>query len=365
MRDASMKKEKRRNSKQRKAAVRRLVITCSAVIVFCAAIGAWQLYLLYGKSITAHDGEEHLFYISPSTPVTAVLDSVTAAYDISSPLSLRLHAHLMHYPAEGPQYARTGCYKLPARLGTKQLIQTFRNGWQTPVKVTIRNIRTQGQLSARLASQLMLDSADIATRLADKGYMERFGLNTATAVSLFIPDTYEMYWDIAADNLFIRMKHEYDKFWNDNRLALAAELGYQPWQIATIASIVEEETNKEEDMPIIAGLYMNRLRIGMPLQSCPTVKFALQDFSLRRILNKHLEYESPYNTYRHAGLPPGPIRIPRAKTMDYVLHPVKSNYLFMCASTAFDGTHHFSSTYSEHAAYARRYQNELNKRGIK
>jgi len=127
---------------------------------------------------------------------------------------------------------------------------------------------------------------------------------------------------------------------------------------------VEEETNIEKDMPIIAGLYQNRLRIGMKLQACPTVKFALQDFTLRRILDSHLQTNSPYNTYMYAGLPPGPIRVAKAKTMDYVLHPVKSDYLYMCASTAFDGTHHFSSSYAQHAAYAKQYQAELNRRKI-
>lgn len=195
--------------------------------------------------------------------------------------------------------------------------------------------------------------------------MSQYGLNAATAVSLFIPNTYEVYWNISTDGLFQRMYKEYRHFWNEHRTAQAKRLGLTPAEVATVASIIEEESNRQEDYPIIAGLYLNRLKKGMPLQACPTVKYALQDFGLRRILTKHLQVESPYNTYKYAGLPPGPIRIPRAATMDAVLNSKKHNYLYMCASTAFDGTHHFSSTYAEHARYARHYQAELNKRKIK
>ncbi|MBQ9339178.1 MAG: endolytic transglycosylase MltG [Paludibacteraceae bacterium] len=343
----------------------RTIAVLTIIFISLAAVGIWQGYRLYFSNLTSRDGEAHRIYIYPETTISTLLDTLTAHYQIASPLCLRLHARMMSYPAKGQQYTRTGSYIVPAKCGDKELIQMFRNGWQTPVKVSFRNIRTQAQLSARLASQLMLDSADIASRLGDKDYMKQFDLTIPTAVCLFLPDTYEMYWDITPDRLFQRMYKEYSTFWTEERQAKASALHLKPWEVATIASIVEEETNRDEDKPVIAGLYLNRLRIGMPLQSCPTLKFALQDFTLRRILNKHLETDSPYNTYRNAGLPPGPIRIPTAKTMDYVLNPVKSNYLFMCASTAFDGTHHFSATYREHAAYARQYHQALDKRGIK
>lgn len=356
-----MKKTKKKRSKS-------LIWTelcLSTLLAALVIIGFWQGYRLFEQNVTSRDGEEHLVYVYPETTLEALMDSVEQHYHITSPFCLRLHAKLLHWPAEGQTYVRTGCYRLPVRSGNLAFIRMFRNGQQEPVKVSFRNIRTQGQLSARLASQLMLDSADIASRLADADYMSQFGLTVPTAVSLFLPDTYEMYWDVTPDAFFARMYREYNAFWNDDRKGKAAALGFQPWEIATIASIVEEETNKDVDKPIIAGLYMNRLRIGMPLQACPTVKFALQDFGLRRILNRHLEVDSPYNTYKNPGLPPGPIRIPTAKTLDYVLNPVKSNYLYMCASTAFDGTHHFSSNYGQHAAYARDYQRALNRRGIK
>jgi len=355
---------KRNRKKQKKAAIVVEIIVAS-VLAIAIAVGGWQYYRLYEDNFRSTDGESHLVYVYPETTISELMDTIEANYTIASPLCLRLHAKMLHWPAEGQQYVRTGCYRIPAKAGDLQVVRTFRNGAQEPIKLSFRNIRTKGQLSARLASQLMMDSASIARRLDDAEYMKTFGLRPTTAVCLFLPDTYEMYWDITPDALFQRMKREYDAFWNDERLAKAKALGYEPWQIATIASIVEEETNKDVDKPIIAGLYMNRLRIGMPLQACPTIKFAWQDFTLRRILNRHLEIDSPYNTYKNLGLPPGPIRIPTAKTLDYALNPVKSDYLFMCASDAFDGTHHFSSNYAAHAAYARQYQAALNKRGIK
>lgn len=350
--------------KRKKARIITEVIIASFLAIGLL-IGAWQAYRLYIGNISSYDAAEHDYYIYPGTTIDSLLCQVERDYHIASPFSLRLHAKLMHWPADGQRFVRTGHYVLPSHMPDIAFIRKFRNGWQDPVTLSFHNIRTQAQLSSRLADQLMLDSADIASRLADPDYMQRFGLTVPTAVCLFLPDSYSILWDVSPDQLFQRMKKEYDRFWNDERLQKAHQLGFEPAQIATIASIVEEETNKDCDKPVIAGLYMNRLRLNMPLQACPTVKFALQDFSLRRILNKHLEVESPYNTYKHAGLPPGPIRIPTAKTLDYALNPTPSNYLFMCASTAFDGTHHFSSTYAQHAAYAREYQAALNRRGIK
>lgn len=353
----------KRNPRRRKALP--LVIAVRLILILCVAVSAWQAYRFYNVNLTSYDGEEHTVYIYPETTLSQLTDTLKAHYLIASPFSLRVQAYALHWPAKGQQYIRTGRYVLPARMGNAFLIRKFRNGQQDPINLSFARIRTQGQLAARLSAQLMLDSTAVASRLADPTYMERFGLDVPNAVTLFLPNTYEMYWNIDPDDLFLRMHREYKAFWNEERLAKASALGFTPQQIATIASIVEEETNKDVDKPIIAGLYMNRLRLGMPLQACPTVKFALQDFSLRRILNRHLEVDSPYNTYKNPGLPPGPIRIPTAKTMDYVLNPVKSNYLFMCASTAFDGTHHFSTNYGQHAAYAREYQRALNARGIK
>lgn len=324
------------------------------------AVGVEQYYRMFVSNITSRDSQSHLLYIYPDSSLDSVINAVQQTHDISSKWNLRMHCRLLKFSNPKP-----GCYTIYNKEGDISFIRRLRAGEQTPVEVTFNRIRTREQLAKRLSEQLLLDSAQIAQRLENNDYMSQFGLKKETAVCLFIPNTYQLYWTISADALFSRMESEYNHFWTPERDKKAKQIGLSRVGVATIASIAEEETNKDFEYPIIAGLYINRLRQGMPLQACPTIKFAWQDFSLRRILNKHLEINSPYNTYKNTGLPPGPIRISRASTMDAVLNYTPSNYLFMCASADFNGTHHFSSTYAEHSRYARQYQAELNKRNIK
>ena len=327
--------------------------------------GALALGYVSGQNVQAQDGQRHLVYVYPETTEAQLLAQIGQDYRLTLPLLFCLHAKYMHLTSPEQPYIRTGCYQMETVMSDREVIRMFRSGRQVPVRMSFRNIRTQGQLAHQLSEQLMIDSASIASRLADSAYMSTFGLTVPQAVCLFIPDTYEVWWNMSTDDLFARMNREYKAFWNEKRMAKCKQMNMLPWEVVTIASIVEEETAKDVDKPIVAGLYINRLRIGMPLQACPTVKFALGDFTLRRVLNEHLRYESPYNTYLHPGLPPGPIRIPTAKTVDYTLNYTPSDYLYMCASPAFDGTHRFSHSYAQHARNAREYQRELNKRGIK
>lgn len=329
------------------------------LLVLGIALAIQQYYRLKISNIQSRDAESHLLYVYPDATLDSVLQVLSENYQIASVKTLRFHARLMHF-----QHPRQGCYKLPAREGDYTFLKRLRGGEQTPIELSFNNIRTREQLAHRLAEQLMLDSLSIITRLENDSFMSQYGLNKETAVSMFIPNTYEVFWTISPDQLFTRMHTEYEHFWTTSRLQAADKLGLSPVQVSIIASIIEEETNNKAEYPVIAGLYLNRIRLGMPLQACPTIKFALQDFTLRRILYQHLEYDSPYNTYKHKGLPPGPIRIPQATTLDAVLHAAQHNYLYMCASTAFDGTHHFSGNYAEHARYARAYQAILNQRGI-
>lgn len=333
------------------------------IIIFLVLGGIFcfeQYYRLMVNNLSNKNGESCLVYVYPKTDMDSLVRNLQENFKFGSIANFRFHAKLL-----GLTEIKAGCYSVPAHIGDLRLIRMFKFGHQTPVKLTINNIRTREQLAQRISNQLMLDSAEIVSRLCDNDYMAQYGLKRETAVCLFLPDTYEVWWTTTADDLFAKMNQNYNRFWTDERKQKAAKLGLSPQEVATLASIVEEETNKDVDKPIVAGLYMNRLRIGMRLQACPTIKFAWQDFGLRRILKRHLEIDSPYNTYKYAGLPPGPIRIPTAKTMDFVLNPTKSDYLYMCANKAFDGTHHFSSNYAEHSQYAREYQAELNKRNIK
>ena len=262
-------------------------------------------------------------------------------------------------------HTRTGRYRVVPDMSCLELYRLLRNGTQEPMNLVIPTSRTMERLAAVLSQSLMVDSAEIATALTDSTYLATCGYTTATIPALFIPNTYEVYWDISVDNLMERIERENSRFWTAERKAKAQACGLTQEQVATLASIVDEETANDAEKPMIAGLYLNRLRLGMLLQADPTVKFATGDFSLRRILGKHLKIESPYNTYLHAGLPPGPIRIASIAGLDAVLNHAEHNYLYMCAKEDFSGTHNFATTMSEHHMNARRYIKALNERGIK
>ena len=259
----------------------------------------------------------------------------------------------------------TGRYRVSSEMTCLQLYRLLRNGVQEPMNLVVPNSRTMDRLASALSQSLMIDSAEIAFVLTDSLYLAERGYTTATIPALFIPNTYEVYWDISVDKFIERMERENNRFWTAERKAKAEAIGLTHEQVATLASIVDEETANNAEKPMIAGLYLNRLRLGMPLQADPTVKFAVGDFSLRRILNKHLQVESPYNTYRHEGLPPGPIRIASIAGLDAVLNHAKHDYLYMCAKEDFSGTHNYARTLSEHYQNARRYIRALNERGIR
>ena len=262
------------------------------------------------------------------------------------------------------QHLRTGRYAIHPKDNAYHLLSRFLRGYQEPINLTIGSVRTLNRLARQIGNQLMTDSAEIMQGLTDTVYWHAQGYTRETLPSLFIPNTYEVYWNIGVKDLFQRMQREHSRFWNKERLAKADSLGMTPVQVSTLASIVEEETNNNAEKPTVAGLYINRLRAGIPLQADPTIKFALQDFGLRRITNAHLQTESPYNTYLHAGLPPGPIRIPTPTGLDAVLNYERHTYYYMCAKEDFSGTHNFASTYGEHMRNARRYWNALNRRKI-
>lgn len=259
---------------------------------------------------------------------------------------------------------RTGRYKVENGMTMLSLYRTLRNGHQEAINLTIPNVRTMDRLAGYLGEKLMVDSLSLVAKFQDTDFCEKYGYTTETLPALFIPNTYEVYWNMSVDALMKRMQDENKRFWNNDRCKKAELLNLTHAEIATLASIVDEETANNGEKPMIASMYLNRLRIGMPLQADPTVKFAVGDFSLRRILNVHLLTENPYNTYRNTGLPPGPIRIASIVGIDAVLNHAESNYLYMCAKEDFSGTHNFATTYAEHLKNARRYINALNERNI-
>lgn len=260
---------------------------------------------------------------------------------------------------------RTGRYELSPSTGAFFFVRDLRNGMQSAIKLTVPSVRTTDRLAEELSAKLMMDKEDLMDYFENNDSCKKYGQDTATIVCLFVPNTYEIYWNISPDKLLERMAKEKKAFWNNDRMAKAKALGLTPDEVITLASIIDEETANNAEKPMVAGMYYNRLRKPMPLQADPTVKFALKNFSLRRIYNDMLRTKSPYNTYMNEGLPPGPIRIPSVAGIDAVLNLVHHEYLYMCAKEDFSGTHNFAKTYEEHLQNAKRYTEALNKRGIK
>jgi UPF0755 protein len=264
-----------------------------------------------------------------------------------------------------PENMKTGRYAVKPGMSYRTLLNNLRWGQQTAKRITFNNIRFVDELAERLDDQLMLGKEELLRRLKSPDFCRSLGFTTETIATLFIPNTYEVYWNISADQFLQRMKREYEAFWTDERRKKAAALSLTPTEIAILASIVEEETAAVDEYPIIAGLYLNRLRKGIPLQADPTIKFAVGNFALRRILFEHLDVESPYNTYKYTGLPPGPVRIPSVKGISGVLNYTRHHYIYMCAKEDFSGRHNFAVTLAEHNQNANRYRAELNRRNIR
>ena len=260
---------------------------------------------------------------------------------------------------------RSGRYEITPSMGAFTLFRHLKNGQQTPVRLVLPSVRTKERLADELSGKLMMSKDEILNTLEDNDSCAKYDADTATIMCLFIPNTYEVYWNISLDNFIKKMQKESTSFWNGTRQAKADGLGLTTNEVITLASIVDEETANNGEKPMIAGMYYNRLRQDMPLQAAPTVKFALGQFELKRIYNNMLKTDSPYNTYTNKGLPPGPIRIPSVAGIDAVLNLVHHDYIYMCAKEDFSGTHNFARTYAEHLANAAKYSAALNARSIK
>ena len=343
---------------------RKNIILLSAIVLVLLAIGGFcakQYYHYSVSNFVSHDGEAHSYHVYPHTTADSLLVEMLGDYDMASDLAWCLHCKYLKFNQPKP-----GHYRFASEVGNRELIRRLQLGEETPIKLSFTHaVRTPEQLAGFMGDKLLLDSIEVIQRLNDKEYLAHFGLKPETAVCLFIPNTYEVYWTMTADQLFSRMHKEYQRFWNEERQAKAKKLGMTPVEVATLASIIASETNKKDEYPIIASLYLNRLRKGIALQACPTVIYAVGDFSMRRVLKRHLAIDSPYNTYKNRGLPPGPIRLARPDVIDAVLNAPKTDYLYMCANPDFSGTHIFSASYAKHNAVAHQYQRELNKRKVK
>ncbi|MCX7650309.1 MAG: endolytic transglycosylase MltG [Flavobacteriales bacterium] len=265
------------------------------------------------------------------------------------------------------RHLKPGRYKLNPGMTARDIVNLLRSGRQSPVKVSFHAVRSPLELAGRIGRRLEFDSADLARWLQDSLWIQnQLGFTPATLPALFIPNTYELYWNTSAREFLLRMKKEYEAFWTPVRRARADSLRLTPVEVATLASIVQaEQARFKDEWPIIAGLYLNRLHRNIPLESDPTVKYAWNDPGLQRVYFFHLNIDSPYNTYKVAGLPPGPILIPEPEALDAVLQPARHDYIYMCAKEDLSGRHNFAATGAEHQRNAKAYHRALNRNQIR
>lgn len=314
----------------------------------------------FAPNLNINGEHKQYIYVYPNQSWDDVLVSLHEMDAILCASSFKLAVQLK-YASTPPQ---SGKYDIEPNLSNRYLLNRITHGLQSKIILRLVSARSTEKVASNLSKQLMVDSTSLITHFLDSTLLEKYDLTLANSLCLFVPFSTEITWDVEIDTIMFLIEKEYQTFWNESRLSLAKKIKLSPTEIHTLASIVEEETNDFEDKKTVAGLYINRLRKGMPLQADPTVRYAIGNFEINRILKKHLLVDSPFNTYIYEGLPPSPIRIPSKESINAVLHYTKHSYLFMCAKPDFSGTHDFSRTFQEHMRKARAYQRQLNKRGI-
>lgn len=342
---------------------KKTIYILSLVAVLLLLVGGVVAYVAYSAVMApVVEGEETVYIqVRPSDNTQQVGEMLASAAEVKTMAGF---APLMkHYKYD--QRVKPGNYAIRPGDSMRDICLRLLSGNQTPVNLVIPSVRTLDRLAGTVGRQLMTDSASVMALLTDAHFLDSLGYTSATAPCIFIPNTYEVYWTMTPEQFVTRMLKENKRFWDDSRMAKAKAQGLTPNEVMTLASIIDEETAKDDEKVMVAGLYLNRLKRGMLLQADPTVKYALGDFELRRILYVHLQTDSPYNTYRYVGLPPGPIRIPSMSAIESVLNPTRHSYLYMCAKEDFSGYHNFAATLTQHNANARRYQQALNRLGIK
>ena len=327
-----------------------------------AVIGAGMAGCVYPSVKSNAVAQSGHLYLNEGITYESLLDSLSnGPVRLKNPARFDRIARLL----KAGENVRPGHYHIKEGTDYLQLARTFQRGWQAPVRITFNNVRLLAQLAGKIAPQVSPDSLELVQAFANDTIPAHYGFKKEEFIGMFIPNTYEMYWTVTPRAFLDRMKREYDDFWTDGREQKRAETGLSRNEVMTLASIVYEETQKTDEMPRVAGVYINRLKVNMILQADPTLKFAAGDFSIRRVLNIHKEIDSPYNTYKYTGLPPGPICMPSVRAIDAVLNYEQHNYYFFCAKEDFSGYHNFARTLAEHNRNAERYHAALNRRGIR
>lgn len=336
-----------------------ILIGITAGIVIIAIL---RFYLFTTCPVIKLDSRKSCyFYIYTGSGFRAVRDSLVKKGYLIHVKQFEWLSRRKHYD----QKVRAGRYQLINGMRNNALVNLLRSGKQEPVRIRLQNIRTREELAGKIGRLLEADSLQLSRLFNNPGYLARFGVTPPTLFVLFIPDTYDFFWNTSGDQLMERMNKEYNRFWNEPRKKKADSLRLNIPEVITLASIVEKESNKDDEKQVIAGVYLNRLKKQIPLQADPTVIFAWNDYTIRRVYRKHTEIRSPYNTYYHTGLPPGPICLPSIASIDAVLHAMNHSYLYFCAKEDLSGYHRFAVNYAEHSRNARKYQQALDKTNVK
>lgn len=332
------------------------------VLILILAVSAlcYVAYMMVLSPVIKVGDNKAVLYIPEGSSFSQVLDTINEHLTVRNPKAFKWIAAKKNYTTR----IKPGKYVIEDDISYNGLINLLRSGQQTPVNVTFNNIRTLYELAGRIGKQISADSSRLADFFSIPANYEKDGFTKETLISVFIPNTYQMYWNTGPEGFYKRMLREYNIFWNEERVEKAAGKKLTRVEVSTLASIIDEEVRYADEMPRIAGVYLNRLRRGMPLQADPTIKFAMNNPSISRVLKAYLDIDSPYNTYRYRGLPPGPICCPSVEAIDAVLNAEKHDYLYFAARSDFSGYHDFARTLSEHNRYAAEYQRELNKRRI-
>jgi UPF0755 protein len=337
--------------------------TVDIVLVIITCLGgasAWELYsIIYGSNVGL-DKDKVYFLVPTGSTYQDVSNALVEQGYIESQATFDWVAEQKKYKLN----VRAGRYRLKNGMSNNELVNLLRAGLQEPVMVTFNNVRFKEDLAGKVGKIIEADSTQIIDLLNSNSFVSDYGLTTTTVLTLFMPNTYEFWWNTSAEEFMERMAKEYKQFWTEERRTKAKNLGLTQSEVSILASIIQKETNKTDEKPTIAGVYYNRLKKGMPLQADPTLVYANRDFEARRILNKHKIIDSPYNTYKYKGLPPGPICLPSIQSLDAVLNIKSHKYLYFCAKPDGSGSHSFACTYSEHLQNAREFQKELNKRQV-
>ena len=329
-----------------------------AVMAVLAGIGGFVLGRYYSDNRKPNFSKEYVLYVRPGTDVQEVMDSLQSGAGVLRPKSIERTFRKMDVAAA----MKPGRYVVESSATSIYVARMLVYGWQTPQMMTLSGtMRSKGRVAKKISMQMMADSASVAAALDSTEFLERYGFTPENVFAMILPDTYEMYWTASVEEIFDRLHKEYESFWTPERDAKAKAQRLSRMDVSILASIVSGETLKDFEYPKIAGVYLNRYKKGMKLQADPTVCFCF-DYKLDRVLKKHLTVDSPYNTYKYAGLPPAPINVPPKACLDAVLKPDSHGYIYFCASPAFDGTHRFAVTYSEHLKNARAFQRELTAR---